>query len=130
MNYPANYAQNDKTKIHTLQDNTAYNASSLNGSIKKVSDFKAVWVWFTPVGGYDGTVHFEISPDGGTTWFATSAYDPSDRTTAVTTVASPVANESYIVPMPSYSHVRVRMSGGTAGSLTVYLRLIDYSTSF
>ncbi len=104
-----------------LHDGTAYNASAalLKGVEIKTERFPAVLVWFTPAASYDGTVYFEISPDNGTTWFETSAYLTDSIFAMVTSVATPVATDLYVVLVPSDNQFRVRMSGGTQGSLTV-----------
>lgn len=114
-----------------LQNATAYNASVLTGTVKAVSNDGIVWVWFTPTGSYDGTVNFEISPNGGTNWFPTQASATGTVATLVTTVASPVAATSYFVHVPAFCNFRARMSGGTQGALTIKGKytLFSFATS-
>ena len=105
----------------TLHDGTAFDASAatLKGAEIQTERFPAVLVWFTPAASYDGTVYFEISPDDGTTWFETSAYITDSVFVLVTSVAAPVATDLYVALVPSDNVFRVRMSGGSQGSLTV-----------
>lgn len=105
--------------VDTLQNAVAYNASDLNGTAIGVSNHPAVLVWFTPAGSYDGTANFEVSPDGATTFFAVEAQSLAASATKASTVASPGATTAYLVYVPSMTDFRVRMSGGTQGSLTV-----------
>lgn len=102
----------------TLHLATAYDASDLNGLAIPTERFPAVLVWFTP-SSYDGTAYFEISPDDGATWFAASGYATDDVFTMITSVASPVATTLYVVLVPSDNDFRVRLAGGSAGTLTV-----------
>lgn len=121
-------ARAQKVRIYTLHDNTAFNAAAdvLNGEGLPVPSFNAIWLWFTPAGGYDGSVNFEVSPDGGTTWHTIQGFDIANKATLITSVASPDPTDSILVHVPYYSNFRARMSGGAAGSLTVYARLVDY----
>lgn len=118
-----------KYRVFTLHDATAYNATTalLKGTTQVIPDFNVVWVWFAPTGSYDGTVTFEISPDGGTTWFGAQGSTTATLATLVATVASPVAATSYLVYVPAWSNFRARMSGGTQGALSVYCRLTDFA---
>ena len=104
-----------------LHQGTAFDASAtlLKGAETQTERFPAVLVWFTPAASYDGTVYFEISPDGGTTWFETSAYITDSIFTMVTSVIAPIATDLYVALVPSDNIFRVRMSGGTQGTLTV-----------
>lgn len=125
-------ARAQKIKVFTLHDTTAFNASpatELDGKAQLVSDYQAIWLWFEPANGYDGTVTFQISPDGGTTWFAVQGYKPDARTVLIASIASPTTSDSVVIPMPDHSHFRAVMSGGSAGTLSVYARLIDIPTS-
>lgn len=105
--------------VVTLQSAVAYNASNLNGSTAATVLFNTALVWFTPASSYDGTATFEISPNGGTTWFGIQAEALSAIGTYLSSVASPTATVLYRIRVPAYSVLRVRMSDGTQGSLTV-----------
>lgn len=122
-------ARAQKIQIFTLQDAVAFNAADLNGKTQLVSSYEVVWMWFVPDGGYDGTVFFEASPDGGVTWLAVQGVQPNALGTLITNIASPTATDSVYVPIPTFSHIRARMDGGTQGSLTVFARLVDIKAS-
>lgn len=124
-------ARAQKIQIFQLHEETAFNADAetLEGKPQLVSDYQAVWLWFVPADSYDGTVFFEISPDGGETWFAVQGYQPDARTTLISNLASPDTDDGVIIPMPDFSHFRARMNGGSQGSLTVNARLVDIPTS-
>lgn len=70
-------------------------------------------------GSWSATVLPEISVDGGTTWLATQFYRPDTQAL----VASVTANGTYnIVGTAGASHVRVRVSAFTSGTVTGTLR--------
>ena len=106
----------------TLHTTTAFNAaaSALAGSALSVSQFDAVLVWFEIGGAYDGTAIFEISPDAGVTWFPIDGEALNDRNVPIPSVASPGEATLYRVSVPSLTQFRVRMNGGSQGTLTVY----------
>ena len=129
---PTYVARAQKIRVFNLHEETPFNGTAdkpLAGKTQLVSAYDAVWLWFTPDGGYDGTVVFEISPDGGVTWFAVQGYQPDARTTLITSLANPAVTDSVIIPMPSHSHIRARMSAGSQGTLSVLGRLVDIPTS-
>jgi len=103
----------------TLQDATAYNASTLTGTTLPTRLFNTALVWFTLGASYDGTATFEISPDNGTTWFGIQAEALSAIGTYVSALAPPTATPLYRIRVPATSVLRVRMSGGSVGTLTV-----------
>lgn len=105
--------------VLTLQSATTFNAANLNGTAIATQKFPAVLVWFTPGASYDGTANLEISPDDGATWFPIDGYAVSVIETPLNTVASPAAATLYVVLVPADCLFRVRMSGGTQGTLTV-----------
>lgn len=110
--------------IETLHDATAYNAAAgvLNGNTLIGRNDHYALVWFAATGSYDGTANFEISPDGGATWYATEGEAFGAFGTLLSTVASPAAATLYRFPLPSESEFRVRMSGGSQGALSVFAR--------
>ena len=107
----------------TLHAATAFDAAAdaLKGEVIETDGAPNPLVWFAPADAYDGTATFEISPDGGTTWCPIDGYAVSAIETPINAVASPVANVLYVVPVPVGCQFRVRMSGGSVGSLTVKL---------
>ncbi len=117
-----------KIAVFNIHDATEFDADSaiLNGSTHKVSENNSVWVWFES-DSYDGTVYFEVSPNGGDHWFPIQGFELNDFSTLVVSVASPADADSYVIRVPTYSTVRIRMSGGTTGTLSVYLRNVDWS---
>jgi hypothetical protein len=110
-------------QIYTLHSATAYNASAalLDGSSIPAINHPLVIIWFTPAGSYDGTANLEISPND-TTWFAIDGAAVDDLATPTSAIASPAATKLYRVQVPSLCSLRVRMSGGTQGSLSVFAR--------
>lgn len=130
-NDPLLEARSQKLNIFTLHSETNFNAAAedLNGKVQLISSYDAVWLWFEPAGSYDGTVFFEISPDGGDTWFGLQGYNLSARTTLISNIASPGSTDSVVIPVPKYTNFRARMNGGSQGSLTVTARLVDIPTS-
>lgn len=113
--------------ILTLQNNIAFNASDLTGTTVNFRNYNAALVWFVPASSYDGTANFEISPDAGATWFGTTAYYTADASrTLVASIATPVSTRLYVCAGSENSVLRVRMSGGSQGSLTVKAKLIRY----
>ena len=122
-------ARSQKLKVFDLQDETAFDNSDLNGKTQLISNFDTIWLWFIPGGSYDGTVNFEISPDGGVTWFPVQGFQPNAQSTLATNVASPTTSISFMIHVPDYSHFRARMSGGSQGTLTVKARLIDFDVT-
>jgi hypothetical protein len=116
-----------KIRVYTLQDDTAFDADPLTGSPLVVSEYDVVWIWFVPVGGFDGVVNPEISPDGGETWFPIQGVESGDLATLVGTITAPDGTNSYIYYMPSWAMFRTRLSGGSAGSVTVKARLTNFN---
>lgn len=106
----------------TLHTATAFDAaaSALAGATFNVAQYAAVLVWFDPGGSYDGTALFEVSPDAGTTWFPIDGEALNDRAVPIPSVASPTDAVLYRISVPSFNQFRVRMSGGSQGTLTVY----------
>ncbi len=102
-----------------LHNATAYNADSeaLKGQTLAVGSAKATVIQFATAGGYDGAVTVEISPDNGTTWFTLQAESLAALGTYVSSITS--FTPAYRVIVPSQVQLRCRMSGGTAGTLTV-----------
>jgi hypothetical protein len=105
--------------VVTLQNETAYNAATLTGTAYPTGSQNTALVWFTLGGSYDGTATFETSPDGGTSWFGIQAEALSAIGTYVSSLAPPTATPLYRIRVPAYTLLRVRMSGGTQGTLTV-----------
>lgn len=105
--------------VQVLQTATAYNASDLTGVAISTLNAGAILVWFTPAASYDGVANFEVSPNGGTTWFGVESQSLATSATKASTVSSPGAVILYTIAVPSGCLFRVRMSGGTQGSLTV-----------
>lgn len=107
--------------IYTLHTTTAFNAATeaLKGAAIPTLNAGAMLIWFTPASSYDGTANFEVSPDNGTTWFAIEMQSAAASATKASTLASPGATVMYIVNTPSDALFRVRLSGGTQGTLTV-----------
>jgi len=112
--------------IITLQDNTAFDAADLNGTPVATKLYQAWLIWFDTTL-YDGTATWEFSPDGGTTWLGIEAVALSNSTTLVTSKASPADTDAYLIHVPSHGALRVRMSGGSAGSLYVYGRGVNFN---
>lgn len=102
-----------------LHNATAYNADTeaLKGQTLAVGSAKATVIQFATAGGYDGAVTVEISPDNGTTWFTLQAESLAALGTYVSSITS--FTPAYRVIVPSQVQLRCRMSGGTAGTLTV-----------
>lgn len=74
--------------------------------------------------GLTGTLNFEASDDGGTTYFPTALW-PVGQTASgnlVTSVTNPSANALYEGNVSADSHFRVRGSGVTAGTATITIR--------
>lgn len=114
-------------RVYTLHDDTAYDAAGalLDGESLPIAQSNVVWLWFVALGSYDGDVDFEISPDGGVTWFPASGSLDTSFGTFVNGVSSPVDSASYFIYTPSWCQFRARMSGGTQGSLTVYAKMTN-----
>lgn len=114
-------------QVFTLHDNTAFDAATeaLKGRMLTTQAYQIAWCWFTPTA-YNGTVNFELSPDGGVTWFPTEAFALSNRGTKITTLPSPTNGVVYGIILPQIATVRLRMSGGSAGTLIAKCRLSDY----
>jgi len=102
-----------------LHNATAYNAGTeaLKGQTLAVGSAKAAVIQFAAAGGYDGAVTVEISPDAGTTWFGIQAESLAAVGTYVSSITS--FTSEYRVLVPANVDLRVRMSGGSTGSLTV-----------
>ena len=106
--------------IYTLQNAQAFGAAV--GTAIPTQNSVGMSVWFVPASAYDGTANFEVSPDNGTTWFAIEMQSAAASATKATTVASPAATTLYIAAVPTDCLFRVRLSGGTVGTLTVYAK--------
>jgi len=105
----------------TFLNNVAYDAASaaLLGNQGSTGTAQAFIIQPSTADSYDGTIALQFSPDGGATWFSLPMYDSVAIGTAVYTVAAPVSTKAYIAPVPSYVLVRVTMTGGSTGHLTV-----------
>lgn len=103
-----------------LHNATAFDAADLNGSTIAITD--AALFWLVPADDYDGIVNFEISPDSGTTWFGVEAQDLTSKSKE-SLVSPPRAGRIYQISIPGT--FRLRMSGGTQGSLSAYAELIS-----
>lgn len=114
-----------KLRIKILQSETAFDADNLDGESCMVAENNSLWVWFD-VQSYDGTIYFEVSPNGGDVWFPVQGFKLDEVATLMSSVASPVNEESYVIRVPSHSLVRVKMAGGTDGALTVYARNVEW----
>lgn len=106
--------------VYTLHTAQAFGAA--NGTAIPTQNSVGMMVWFTPAAAYDGTANFEVSPNDGTTWFAIEMQSAAASATKATTVASPGATILYIAAVPTNCLFRVRLSGGTVGTLTVYAK--------
>ncbi len=106
-----------------LHTNTAYNAASdaLNGEVVIADSAIAVMVWFDTTS-YNGTANFEVSPDE-ISWFPLSGFAMDAQTTLISSLATPGETKLYLFQVPAYCRFRVKLSGGSAGSLTVKARL-------
>lgn len=117
-----------RQEVRLLHDQTSFDdsADDLLGASVNTESHQGALVWFSVGGSYNGTVHFEASPDGGVRWFPIYTEPLSDPSTGLTS-ATPTEDELYITPLPHIMEYRVRMEGGTQGSLTVHARFIpDY----
>ena len=111
----------------TFQNATNFNAASLTGNQLSTGNNSSIMLWFTPASSYDGSIAFQFSPDGGTTWFALPFYDVTSAIgTALYTLASPGASKAYVAAIPTNAIVRLLMSGGTQGTLTAYGLLTSF----
>lgn len=116
--------------VKTLHSATAYNDTpNLAGKTLDIGNAPVVLVWFVPAASYDGTANLEISPDDGATWFAVDGRALSALETYTNAIASPAATAAYVVSVPADCLFRVRLSGGTQGTLTVKAARTFY-TSF
>ena len=99
-----------------LQDTVPFDASDLNGTAAPTERYYHMLVWFS-ASAYDGVATPEISPDDGDTWFnlVWSTLDNLDSIRNNTDTFDDI----YIAEIPSDCLFRVRMSGGSAGSLSV-----------
>lgn len=117
-----------RQNVRLLHDETAFdsNADDLLGMSANTESHQGALIWFSIEGGYNGTVHFEASPDGGVRWFPIYTELLSDPSTGLTSTI-PSESHLYITPLPHIMEYRVRMEGGNQGALTVHARFIpDY----
>ena len=112
--------------IYTFHDSSAYNASDLNGAHHNSQSYDVAVIWAVPASSYDGVLNFELSPDNGTTWLSAEVSKIEDSTDLASTFTfSGSATEGFIMILPEAFKIRVRLSGGTAGSVSVYGRIVD-----
>jgi hypothetical protein len=97
----------------TLQNAAAANG---NGSTHSVASYGTTV--FSITGSFSATVNFEVSADGGTTWYALSCYaiGGSDIVTTATAAGLFRANST------GCDQVRARISGYASGNVTVKAR--------
>lgn len=74
--------------------------------------------------GFSGTLNFEGSNDGGTTYYPLAVWPKGSISAGalINNVVNPAANAIYETNVAALSHARVRGSGVTAGSVAVTLR--------
>jgi len=119
----------DRLTIYTFHNNTAYNASStaLKGEDFNTQSYDHAIIWVVPTGNYDGTINFEVSPDGGDTWLAIDARELDDITANLSTWTIDGTNtvSGVSIKLPHIFQIRARLSDGTAGNVTVKGRFVD-----
>lgn len=72
------------------------------------------------------TINFEVSYDGGTSYLALDCGEPADTSAADVTQVLPTANTSraFTAPLPpGATHVRMRASAATSGSLSCQIAI-------
>lgn len=94
-----------------------------NGNVFSVSGYATAA--FTVSGTFVGTITFEASNDGGTTWYALNATPINSGTAASTATAGGI----YISKVAAIDLVRARVSAYTSGSITVDLRATPLYTA-
>lgn len=118
-------------QIYTFHDETPYNGSlekPLEGDVFSNQSYESVLAWFVPAGGYDGVVTPEISPDGGTTWLNTDfrfLNNLSNRANSLDFSALGASTVAITFVMPEVFDVRMRLSGGSTGTITIKARITD-----
>ncbi len=104
--------------IQTVLQSAA--AADGNGTSMDIRNAKSVCIQLVNTGSPSGTVNFEGSLDGGTTWNAV-AMRASTQTAAATLVTTTTAAGLFVLP-PDYalSDIRARISSYASGAFTVY----------
>jgi hypothetical protein len=126
-----NNAYPQKIRIFALHRHTQWymDDDQLAGKQQLIPEFDVFTVWFEPENSYNGTVFFETSPDGCVTWFPIQGVSSAVLDVLVDSVATPTSGVYYIVYVPSWCHFRVRMEGGTQGSLSAFGKMSNFDFS-
>jgi hypothetical protein len=101
------------------------NATSVDSALSiSTAGYATAVLTLNPVGSVtSGTLNFEVSDDGGTTWYPAIGVQQDITTAGVTTTASATTKKLYTIPVVGYTNVRARLNPVVGGSGTVNLRL-------